>query len=89
MSASTDKLRLTVSEVAYRPLEVVVGALKKAHIFSLCLCFSYVLNKKIYINLCSMSVTKWYQCVHTSVYIGLVGRQRWQLFEEWLSARPR
>ena len=26
----------TLSEVAYRPLEVVVGALKKAHIYALC-----------------------------------------------------
>ena len=26
----------TLSEVIYRPLEVVVGALKKAHIYALC-----------------------------------------------------
>ena len=27
---------LVLSEVVYRPLEVVVGALKKAHIYALC-----------------------------------------------------
>ena len=35
MSASTDKLHPIVSEVVYRCLKVVVGALKKAHILAL------------------------------------------------------
>ena len=48
-----------VSDVVYRHLEVVVGALKKAHIFALCTLKNL---------LCSMSVIKWYQYVRTSVY---------------------
>ena len=33
----TDKVRApTLSEVIYQPLEVAVGALKKAHIYALC-----------------------------------------------------
>ena len=35
MSASTDKLHHAVSEVVCQHLEVVVGGLKKAHIFAL------------------------------------------------------
>ena len=36
VGAYTDKLHPTHSEVVYRPLEVAVGALKKAHIYGLC-----------------------------------------------------
>ena len=45
-----------VSEVVYRHLEVVVGALKKARIYALCTLKKKEKKKKN--NLCSMSVIK-------------------------------
>ena len=60
MSVSTEKIHPTISEVVYRHLEVVVGALKKADIFALCTL------KKLTLQ-CGMIAIKCYQCVRKGV----------------------